>query len=68
MIERLLFNRIDTESAGTAVCSKNYFIILAFANKTEPFFPFVKFTPARAEIALDSPTLELVPVAGGGDS
>lgn len=64
MIERLFFDWIDAESTRTTVTDQLYFIVEALAHVAKSSLPIAQVTVAWAQVALQSPILETVPVAG----
>src|SRR5262249_26308351 len=63
MVERLLLDRIDAETGGTAVGREHDLVGLARAHKAQAALAFVQLAIARADLALDAPVLKAAPVA-----
>lgn len=62
MVERLLFNRVDAESAGTAIGREHDLVVLARPNEAQPALPLAQFAEARANIALNAAVIDFVPI------
>ena len=62
MVEGFFLNRIDTESTGAAVGGKDDLVPLPTAHKTQPPLPIAQFTKTRADVALNTPILDRMPV------
>ncbi|CDH47507.1 hypothetical protein BN874_830060 [Candidatus Contendobacter odensis Run_B_J11] len=62
MIQRLFFNRIDTETAGSAVTGQPDLVAVATTHKAQPLLAFVELAEARADIALNPAIVKQVPV------
>ena len=65
MVQRFLFDGIDTVAAGKAVTGKNDLIILVFAHETQTALACVEFAETGAQIALNATVFQLVPVFRG---
>ena len=63
MIERLLLDRIDAETAGSSVSSQYDFIVTACAYETEPALAIAQPAEARANVALQATVVERMPVS-----
>ena len=63
VVQWLLLYWIDTESRGAAVGRKHDPVILPATHEAQAALAFVKPAIARADIALDTPVFEPVPVA-----
>lgn len=63
MIERLLLDRIDTESAGSAVRVELDLTRFDAAYEAQATLPFVHFASTRTHIALNAAVGEQVPVS-----
>src|SRR6266436_1915181 len=63
VVQWLLLYWIDTESRGAAVGRKHDPVILPATHKAQAALAFAKPAIARADIALDTPVFEPVPVA-----
>jgi hypothetical protein len=55
MIQRFLFNRIDTEPAASAVRGEHQSVAYTLTDKAKSALPLVQFAKTRAEPALDAP-------------
>ena len=64
MVERFLLDRIDTETRGASVGGEHHGIADAPAHEACAALPIVQFAVARAQVSLDAPVIELVPVFG----
>ena len=64
MVERFLLDRVDTETARSAIGGKHDCVILPAANEAEPSLTLAQLAESRAEIALDAPVLEFMPPVG----
>ncbi len=62
MVEWFFLNRIDTASTGAAVGGKDDLVPLPTAHKTQPPLPIAQFTKTRADVALNTPILDRMPV------
>ena len=65
MIERLLFNRIDTKTTRSTISVQDNLVILAGADKTQPLLAISEFAKTRTNLALHPAIIELAPVLGG---
>jgi hypothetical protein len=65
VVQWLVFYWIDTESRRAAVGREYDPVILPAAYEAQPALAFVKPAIARANVALDAPVFEPVPVAPG---
>src|SRR6202043_1923610 len=65
MVQRLLLDWIDAVAARPAVGLEHDLAALAGAHETEAALPLEQLAGPRAEIALDAPILEAVPVLRG---
>ena len=54
MIERLLFDRVDTEPCAATVCIEHHLVALDFAHEAKATIAFFHFALPRAQIANDS--------------
>jgi hypothetical protein len=54
MVERFLFDRIDTESAGAPIGRQDDFIMLTPADEAKPPLSLLQLTEARAKVALNA--------------
>src|SRR5438093_5175796 len=55
MIQRFLFNGIDTKSAAPAISRQNHSIARTLPNETEPTLTIIKFAKSRTKPALNAP-------------
>src|SRR5262249_49514291 len=62
MIEGVLLDRIDAESGRAAVGGEHHPVALTRAHETQTALAFVQPAIARAQVALDAPILEPVPI------
>src|SRR5262249_21938110 len=67
VIERLLLDGINAKAAGAAVRGQHDLPVLACPHEAEAALPFVELAQARAQVTLDAPVFESVPVAGRND-
>ena len=65
MVERLLLDRVDAEAGRAAVGGQHDLVVLAGAHEAQTALALVQLALARAQVALDAPVLEPVPVAAG---
>lgn len=63
MIQRFLFDRVDAKAAGAAIGDELDFIVEALAYVTQPALPLAKMAVAWAQVALQAPIVEAMPVA-----
>jgi hypothetical protein len=63
-MQRLLLDWIDAESGRSAIRRQNHVIVLALANKAKTPLAPMKSAVARAEVALNSPVGQRMPVPG----
>ena len=62
MIQRLLLDGVDAVAARTSVRCEDDLIVFAGAHEAKPALAFVQFAEARADIALNSPVVERMPI------
>src|SRR5665811_392890 len=62
VIERLLLDRVDAESARATVRRQHDGVVLARANEAEPALALLEATRARTQITLNSAVGETAPV------
>ena len=62
MIERFLLDRIDAESARTPIGEQLDRAVFDAAHKTQTALSLVHLAMTRADIALNAPVLDCVPV------
>src|SRR4029077_2235043 len=65
VVQRLLLDRIDTEPARPPPGGEHDPVVLASPHEAEPPLPFEQLAEPRAEVALDPPVVERVPVLRG---
>ena len=65
MIQRLLFNGIDTEAARSAIGIEFDLAALDAAHETQAALALVHAAFARTDVALNAAVFESVPVLGG---
>ena len=63
MIERLLLDRVDAEARRAAVGGEHDLVGGASAHEAQAALAVVELAIARADVALDAPVVEAVPVA-----
>src|SRR5262249_55494722 len=63
VVERFLLHRVDAEPARSAVGGEDDAVVLPRADEAEAALALVESAVARAEIALDPPVLQRVPVS-----
>ncbi len=63
MIQRFLFDRIDTVTAGTAISCEYDLVFDIRSYEAKTTLAFVEFAFPGAKVALYAPVIELVPVA-----
>ena len=64
VVERLLLDRVDAEAARPAVGGEHDPVVPASPDEAEAALPLTQPAGARAEVTLDSPVGEPVPVSG----
>src|SRR5438105_2688706 len=62
MVERLLLDRVDAEAGRPAVGREDDLVVPAAAHEAQTALPFVQLAIAGAQVALDAPVFETVPV------
>ena len=67
MVERLLLDRIDTETRGPAISGQHDRVILARPHETQPARALLQLAKAGAHLALHAPILEHRPMLGRHD-
>lgn len=65
MIQRFLFNRIDTKPAAPAISRQHHSIVCALSDKTKSALSVMQFAKSRTEPALDAPIRQHHPPATG---
>jgi hypothetical protein len=65
MVQRLFLDRIDTESATSAISSQNHFITQSLPDETETALSFVQFTKTRTELAFNAAVRQHSPPSTG---
>jgi hypothetical protein len=55
MIQRFLFNRIDTKPAAPAISRQDHPIAYALPDKTKSALSFIQLAKSRTQAALDTP-------------
>ena len=63
VVERLLLDRVDAEARRAAVGGEHDLVVVPGAHEAEAPLTFVQLAEARADVALDAPVLERMPVA-----
>src|SRR5207253_4320539 len=61
MVQRFLFNRIDTKSAAPAIRGQYHPIAHPLPDETESALSFIEFAKSRTEPALDTPVRQRLP-------
>jgi hypothetical protein len=64
VVQWLLLDRIDTEPTGASISGKDYLIIAAGPDKTESLLTLPQLTVVGANITLNPPTINRVPIFG----
>lgn len=67
MVQRLLFNGIDTESTGAPIRREHDLIPLAPAYEAEPLLPLLKLAEPGTKVALNPSVFQEVPITGLND-
>ena len=67
MIERLFLEGVDAKTAGAAIACQNNFVMRAGADEAQSALALPELADSGAEVALDPPVFELMPVLGGDD-
>ena len=62
MVQWLLLDRIDAEPRGTAVGGEHDLVILPATHEAQAALAFLEPAIARADIALDTPVFEPLPI------
>src|SRR5688500_205773 len=62
MVQRLLLDRVDAESAGASIGIEPDFAVLDTAHETQAALTVVHLARARTHVALHATVVELVPV------
>jgi hypothetical protein len=65
MIQRFLFNWIDTESTASAISRKHHPIAHALPDKTKPALAFIELAKSRTQLAFDAPVGQHRPPSTG---
>src|SRR5205814_7583674 len=65
MMERLLLDGIDAESAGAAIRRQDDLVMFACADEAQAALAFVQAAEARAQVALYASVVEFVPIFCG---
>jgi hypothetical protein len=63
MIERFLFDRVDAKSRRAAIGREHHLIALPRTHEAKAALAFVQLATPRAEIALDAPVRQRMPIA-----
>jgi hypothetical protein len=64
MVQGFLFDWINGKPAGAAVTGHDNLIVQILPDETQAALVFVQLAKSRAEIALNTPIFQLVPIAG----
>jgi hypothetical protein len=64
MIQRFLFDGVDTVTAGTAVGRQYDLVVEILADEAQAALVGVQLAEARAQVALNASVVQLMPVAG----
>jgi len=67
MIQGLLFNRIDTEAAGSAIGRQDNLAVAVFPYKAQACLAFMQFAGTRAKVTHDAVVIQSMPVPRRGD-
>jgi hypothetical protein len=62
MIQRFLFDGVHAKAAGTAIGGQDDLLLVTGAHKTKALLTLVEFAGAWADVALDAPVVQLMPV------
>jgi AmmeMemoRadiSam system protein B len=62
MVERLLLDRVDTEAGRAAVGRQDDLVVLTATHEAQTALPLVQLAIAGAQVALNAPVIETVPV------
>src|ERR1700680_4350250 len=65
MVEWLLFDRVNTETARAAVAGERDLVVLAGPHEADAALAVVELAPPGAQVALDPALVQAVPVASG---
>ena len=65
MVERLLFDGVDTEPAGAPISGENDGIIFTGAYETQAALPFMQGAVARAQLTAYAAVLKVAPEPSG---
>src|SRR5207237_1844740 len=65
VVQRLLLDRIDAESARASVAREHDLVALARADEAQPALALAELARSRADVALDPSVAEPVPVLRG---
>ncbi len=65
MVQRLLFDRVDAETAGAAVGRQHDRVVVPHAHEAQAALPFAQPAGARADVALHAPVVQATPVPRG---
>ena len=65
MVKWFLFDRVNAKSAGSSISRENDLVSLPSPHKAKTSLPLSQLASSRAEVALDPPVVEDVPVIGG---
>jgi hypothetical protein len=63
VVQGLLLDWIDTEPRGAAIGGEHDAVVLAPAHKAKATLAFIELAIAWADVALDAPVVEPMPVA-----
>ena len=67
MVERLLFDGIDAETAGAPIRGQHHGVAPPAAHEAQPALAIVQLAVARAQVALQTAVVQLVPVIDVND-
>jgi hypothetical protein len=65
MIQRFLFNRIDTKPAAPAISRQHHSVAHALPHKTKSALAITQFAKSRTKPAFDAPVRQYHPPATG---
>lgn len=63
MVEWFLLDRVDTEAAGAAISGQDHLSACAGADEAQTALTIAQLAQARAQIALQTPIIQGMPVA-----
>jgi hypothetical protein len=64
MVQRFLFDRINSKTAGATVTGHDNLIVQILPDKAQAALAFVQFAKSRAHITLNTPVIQGMPIEG----